>query len=108
MCIRDRYKTVHHDEVGHNEKVVVKDAWDEEVPKYEYQWVNVCNNCGEITYTDDEAILHSVSHLGESEASYHAEQIKVQKGTDTVSYTHLVYYDNPIDKNIIYDFRSEK
>ena len=86
------YKTVHHDEVGHNEKVVVKDAWDEEVPKYEYQWVNVCNNCGEITYTDDEAILHSVSHLGESEASYHAEQIKVQKGTDIVH--HDAEYGN--------------
>ena len=86
------YKTVPHDEVGHNEKVVVKDAWDEEVPKYEYQWVNVCNNCGEITYTDDEAILHSVSHLGESEASYHAEQIKVQKGTDIVH--HNAEYGN--------------
>ena len=95
---KEVYKTVHHDEVGHNEKVLVKDAWDEKVPKYEYQWVNVCNNCGEITYTDDEAAEHSYTHQIGEDASWRAEQKKVQIGTEIKH--HDAEYENKwvIDK----------
>lgn len=36
------YKTVHHDEKGHYETVVVQAAWDEQ----EYELRTVCNACG--------------------------------------------------------------
>lgn len=36
------YKTVHHDEKGHYETVVVQAAWDEEILRY----TDVCNVCG--------------------------------------------------------------
>lgn len=37
---------LHHDEQGHNEKVLVSEAWTEEVPIYEEQYRAICNTCG--------------------------------------------------------------
>lgn len=40
-------KKVYHDAVGHNEKVKVKDAWTEKIPRYKDVPINVCNGCGQ-------------------------------------------------------------
>ena len=57
------YKTIHHDEVGHNEKVIVKDAWDEEVPKYEKKSFYICKDDGHKSATDEEMMEHLEKHL---------------------------------------------
>ena len=38
-------KQVHHDAVGHNEKVLVKPAWTEKIPRYKTVPIDVCNTC---------------------------------------------------------------
>lgn len=39
-------KKVYHDAVGHNERVKVKDAWTEKIPRYKTVPIDVCNTCG--------------------------------------------------------------
>lgn len=39
-------KQIHHDAVGHNEKVLVKPAWTEKIPRYTNKVISVCNTCG--------------------------------------------------------------
>lgn len=41
-----QYKTVNVPEKGHNEQVLVKDAWDEQVPITEMKEHSICNQCG--------------------------------------------------------------
>ena len=41
-----QYKTVNVPEQGHNEQVLVKDAWDEQVPITEMKEHSICNQCG--------------------------------------------------------------
>ena len=41
-----QYKTVSVPEKGHNEQVLVKDAWDEQVPITEMKEYSICNQCG--------------------------------------------------------------
>lgn len=41
-----QYKTVSVPEKGHNEQVLVKDAWDEQVPITEMKVHWICNQCG--------------------------------------------------------------
>lgn len=80
------YKTVHHDEVGHNEKYIINDAWDEIVPKYEDKYVYVCYspNCG---YESEDASTfgkHGKQHaLKGEDTSYGGEIRKIQVGTET-------------------------
>ena len=55
-----QYKTVNVPEKGHNEQVLVKDAWDEQVPIKEMQEFTFCSTCGaNITG-------HAVEHLENS------------------------------------------
>lgn len=39
-------KKIHHDAVGHNEKVLVKAAWTEKIPRYKDKVISICNTCG--------------------------------------------------------------
>lgn len=39
-------KKIHHDAVGHNEKVLVKPAWTEKIPRYKDKVISICNTCG--------------------------------------------------------------
>ena len=98
---KEVYKTVHHDAVGHNEKVLVKDAWNEEVPKYEKKYVYVCNDDGHVSETDDELEEHVFAHLDElipGDGSYRSEIRKIQVGTEIKH--HDAEYENKwvIDK----------
>ena len=59
-------KTIHHEEKGHWEDVLVQPAWDEK----EMMEVNVCNQCGSIITS-----ANSISHYKENRgcSGYHGE-----------------------------------
>lgn len=66
-----------HEESGHYETQVVKEAWDE--PVYETQMRAICNQCGaDLTNAD---IDKHFKDSGYSCGGYHAEYIQVQTGT---------------------------
>ena len=91
---KEVYKTVHHDEVGHNEKVLVKDAWDE--PKFDNIEVYVCYNCG-YEWEGESFSFHVKEHaLKGEDTSYGVETRKRQVGT----IHHEAEYENKwvIDK----------
>lgn len=74
----DDYKTVHHER-----KWIVTGTHEEDV--YDYDWVNVCNDCG-VQLADAnfrrEHLLWEADNGGRG--SYHAEEQQVQVGTKTV------------------------
>lgn len=71
------YKTVHHER-----KWIVTGTHEEDV--YDYDWVNVCNNCG-MQLTDANLNEHLLWGLETNGAgAYHAEKQKLKVGTKTV------------------------
>lgn len=82
---------LHHDEQGHNEKVLVSEAWTEEVPIYEEQYRAICNTCGEdITSNYAE---HIKQHMLNGEGgSYRNEVVQIQVGTNKINHD-AVYED---------------
>ena len=75
-----QYKTVNVPEKGHNEQVLVKDAWDEQVPIKEIQEFTFCSTCGaNITG-------HAVEHLENSLncQGYYTDCREVTTGYNTV------------------------
>ena len=79
-----QYKTVSVPEKGHNEQVLVKDAWDEQVPITEMQEFSICNACGaDIT---GNAWGHVKDHMinDTGNGGYHSEWREVVTGYNTV------------------------
>lgn len=75
-----QYKTVNVPEKGHNEQVLVKDAWDEQVPQYQSVERSICNQCGaDITNNIDAHFKSSWDCSG-----YHMELQQVLTGYKTV------------------------
>lgn len=75
-----QYKTVNVPEKGHNEQVLVKDAYDEQVPITEMKEFSICNQCGaDIT---GRYIEHFEANDGCS--GYHSEWREVVTGYKTV------------------------
>lgn len=75
-----QYKTVNVPEKGHNEQVLVKDAWDEQVPIKEMKEFTFCSTCGaNITG-------HAVEHLENSLncQGYYTDWREVTTGYNTV------------------------
>lgn len=75
-----QYKTVNVPEKGHNEQVLVKDAWDEQVPIKEMKELTFCSTCGaNITG-------HAVEHLENSLncQGYYTDWREVTTGYNTV------------------------
>ena len=85
-----QYKTVNVPEKGHNEQVLVKDAYDEQVPITEMKAHSICNQCGaDITGF---ATSHNEQHLLNYEAGgYHTEWKEEVTGYKTVH--HDAVYD---------------
>lgn len=79
----------YHPATGHNEQVLVKDAWTETIPIYETVAIEVCNTCGaDITSNPRE---HIKQHMLAGEGgSAHTEYVQKQTGTETV--THPAEY----------------
>ena len=79
--------TVWHDEVGHYETVVIKDAWTEEVPIYEELPRSICNGCGlDITgdpwkHIEEQALAGNYACGG-----YHVEYVQTQTGTNKIEH----------------------
>lgn len=78
-------KEVHHDATGHNEKVLVKEAWTETIPVYETVCLSICNTCGaDITGNVREHVKkHTLAGEG---GSHRTEYKKVQTGTKTINH----------------------
>ena len=75
--------TVWHDEVGHYETVVIKDAWTEEVPIYEEREVAICNGCGaDITSNIDKHMTDNILAGNMACTGWHTDWKQVQVGTD--------------------------
>ena len=75
-----QYKTVSVPEKGHNEQVLVKEAWDEQVPIKEMKELTFCSTCGaNITG-------HAVEHLENSLncQGYYTDWREVTTGYNTV------------------------
>ena len=75
----DDYKTVHH------EKEWIVTGTHEE-PVYDYDWVDVCNDCGTVMTDANQRKTHLLWEVRENggRGSYHAEKQQVQVGTKTV------------------------
>lgn len=77
--------TVWHDEVGHYETVVIKDAWTEEIPIYEEREVLICNGCGADITSDP--TTHNRNHaLNGEKGGWHTDWKQVQVGTDKINH----------------------
>lgn len=74
----DDYKTVHHER-----KWIVTGTHEEDV--YDYDWVNVCNDCG-MQLPDSNTLLDHLEWEADhgGKGSYHAEKQKIKVGTKTV------------------------
>lgn len=76
---------VHHPASGHNEQVLIKEAWTEYKPIYETVAIEVCNTCGaDITANHSQ---HMKEHALKGEnASRRTEYIQKQTGTETIAH----------------------
>mgnify|MGYP002767437569 CR=1 FL=1 len=74
----DDYKTVHHER-----KWIVTGSHEEDV--YDYDWVNVCNDCG-MQLPDSNTLLDHLEWEADhgGKGSYHDEKQKIKVGTKTV------------------------
>lgn len=80
-----QYKTVNVPEQGHNEQVLVKDAWDEQVPITEMRAHDICNQCGaDLTGTDIPAHMENSYLNGGNCGGHHTEWRETVVGYKTV------------------------
>ena len=78
-----QYKTVNVPEKGHNEKVLVQDAYDEQIPVTEMKAYSICNQCG--ANITGFAVSHNDQHLSNYEpGGYHTEWRETVTGYKTV------------------------
>ena len=76
-----QYKTVNIPEKGHNEQVLVQDAYDE--PTYGYEYHSFCNTCGlDLTANGINDSQHVKQHMLNGEGGSTTQKpVKVQTGT---------------------------
>ena len=79
-------KKVYHDAVGHNERVKVKDAWTEKIPRYKDVPINVCNGCGQ-NITGFESKHNKEHALAGEKGGWHLEYKK------EISHYEEVYHE---------------
>ena len=103
----------HHDAVTkyHNKEWIVTGTHEE--PVYDYDWVDVCNNCGQQLADAKQRKAHLTWELETNGAgAYHTEKQKVQVGTKTVedgywkeAYTETIKkaYDEEVSANDNWD-----
>lgn len=90
---------VHHEEQGHYEKILVSEAWVEEVPVYENREVYICNGCGADITSDPDKHMYEALLAGNTKcAGYSSDWKQVQVGTNKINHD-AVYEDKwVIDK----------
>ena len=91
--------TVHHDEEGHFEDTVIKEAWTEELPVYEEVSKEICNGCGgDFTGHISEHIEEQKKAGNESCSSFSTESTQVQVGTNTINHNAVYEKKWVVDK----------
>ena len=91
--------TVHHDEEGHFEDTVIKEAWTEELPVYEEVSKEICNGCGgDFTGHISEHIEEQKKAGNESCNSFSTESTQVQVGTNTINHDAVYEKKWVVDK----------
>ena len=103
----------HHDAVTkyHKKQWIVTGSHEE--PVYDYDWVNVCNDCGKQLADDNQLKTHMLWEMDHGgRGSYHAEKQQIQVGTKTVedgywkeAYTETITkaYDEEVSANDNWD-----
>ena len=93
---------VHHEEQGHYEKILVSEAWTEEVPIYEDKEVMICNDCG-VELNASNCYDHVENHLlNGGKGSWREEWKKVQVGSNKINHD-AVYQDKWIIDKAAWD-----
>ena len=93
---------VHHEEQGHYEKILVSEAWTEEVPIYEDKEVMICNDCG-VELNASNCYDHVENHLlNGGKGSWREEWKKVQVGSNKINHD-AVYEDKWIVDKAAWD-----
>lgn len=82
--------TINHPATGHNEQVLVKDAWTEYKPIYETVAIEVCGNCGADCTSDPAGHIKEHMLNGTGQYGTHTEYVQKQTGTETI--THPAEY----------------
>lgn len=91
--------TIHHDEEGHFEDTVIKEAWTEELPVYEEVSKEICNGCGgDFTGHISEHIEEQKKAGNESCNSFSTESTQVQVGTNTINHDAVYEKKWVVDK----------
>ena len=86
------YDTIHHEEVGHWEDVLIQEGYVEYVPIYEEQEVLICNGCGKDITADPHGHLKEQMLAGNMQCSgFSTDYRQVQVGTEEVK--HGPVYD---------------
>ena len=80
-----QYKTVNVPEKGHNEQVLVKDAWDEQVEIKEMRPHDICSSCGEdLTGTDISSHVYQHMINGDDKGGHYTKLSEDVIGYKTV------------------------
>lgn len=79
-----QYKTVNVPEQGHNERVLVQAAYDEQVPITEMKEFAICNQCGADVTANPTAHMKNSYLNGGNCGGYHSEWREVVTGYNTV------------------------
>lgn len=80
-----QYKTVNVPEKGHNEQVLVKDAWDEQVEIKEMKPHDICSSCGEdLTGTDISSHVYQHMINGDDKGGHYTKWSEDVIGYKTV------------------------
>ena len=93
-----QYKTVNVPEKGHNEQVLVQDAYDEQVPVTEMKAFDICSTCG-AELTSATASAHVKNHMmnGEDKGGWHTEW------RETVVGYNVVHHDAVYETRYVVD-----
>lgn len=93
----EQFKTVHHEEKGHYENVMIADKWIEYKPIYEYQERSICNVCGaDIT---GNTTAHSKQHaLAGEGGGWHSEVWEIEVGKETIEHPAVYEKKWVVDK----------
>lgn len=76
---------VHHPASGHNEQVLIKEAWTEYKPIYETVCLTICNTCGADITGNPTPHVKQHALAGEG-GSWRTEYIQKQTGTETIAH----------------------
>lgn len=103
------YKTVHHDEIGHYETVVVKDAWDEDVTENTTEGIVICNQCGmefpPSKYgSPDAAIEAHANHVFDSwDAGGNCDNYRVESRTTGTHVVNTIHHPAVTEQKYVVD-----